>query len=215
MRFGSIAVLVFTLSCFSHCGYLQSQTFSSFSAGDRFSLPQLNGTVCFAHDGAYSSAKMENGRWIFVGLTLNDSLCISDLKVSMENSNITIFSFYASSADSRYWVGVWYNAGGEGSQVFDFGLNALTHFSEWWVTLAGNVFLAEGRNWKLQSDNTLAINNQVDNISVMYFNFDADKDKNTPFYIQHSIVISTIAVVIGTVLVATVITKKVRRMDGN
>lgn len=198
----------------SLCGNVQAQNATTFSSVDQFEIDPLNGSIHFAYNGTYSSATFENNTWYFNDLTLNGSRVLGNLRVSVQNSNITIYSFSAYANQSRQSVR--YNAEGAGQQVFHFGLNNTTHPSEWWVTLTGSVFLAEGRDWQLLPDNTVIVNGQTGNISVVHYNFGATNDSNLPFYEKHSIALATTASVAATIAVAAIISVKVRKpKDGN
>jgi hypothetical protein len=208
----ALFIVATVLSLF--CGNVQAQNVTSFRSVDRFEIPQLNGSIRFAYNGTYSSATLENDTWYFSDLTLNNSRVLGNLKVSVQNSNIIIYSVSAYANQSRQSVR--YNADSAGQQVFHFGLNTTTHPSEWWVTLTGSVFLAEGKEWQLLPDNTVIVNRQTGNISVVHFNFGATTDSNLPFYERHSIALITVVLVVATVAVAAVISVKVRKhKDGN
>jgi hypothetical protein len=204
-----ILVTVFSSLCF--CVHAQNVTV--FSSSDRFSIPVLNGSVRFAYNGTYSSAKLENDTWIFSDLTLtNFSRRLGDLRVSVQDSNITIYSF-ASSAISSSRQSVRYFAEGSGRQVFKLGITGTTHPSEWWVTISvpNTIFLAEGKEWQLLSDNTAIVKGQTGNISVSHFNFGITEDSNVPFIQRHSILIETAVLVAVTIGIASVITVRVRK----
>ncbi len=107
-----------------------------------------------------------------------------------------------------------YFAEGAGRQVFNLGVNGTTHPSEWWVTInvPNTVFLTEGRDWQLLADNTVIVNGQTGNITVAHYNFNVGPDySNVPFVERHSVLIVTAALVAVTVVVAAVVTVKVRR----
>lgn len=193
---------------------VQAQTRISFSVSDRFNIPELNGSISFAYNGSYSSAKLENDTWVFNDLVLNNSQRLGSLRVSTQNSNITLYSFYSSNAISTTRHSVRYFAEGAGRQVFNLGVNGTTHPSEWWVTInvPNTVFLTEGRDWQLLADNTVIVNGQTGNITVAHYNFNVGPDySNVPFVERHSVLIVTAALVAVTVVVAAVVTAKVRR----
>jgi hypothetical protein len=204
------------------CGNVQAQNPSTFSSTDRFDIPQLNGSIRFGYNGSYASATLANDTWVFTNLTLNNFSRPGTFKVSVRNSNITIYSFFLIfSNQSR--ISVRYNAQGAGQQFFDFGLDKSvpTHQSEWSVTRAlitGSVFLANGQGWELLPDNTVIITGQTGNISVSRFSFGVPNDSNLPFYERHSVALITIAVVAATVAVGAIISVKVRKhkdVNGN
>lgn len=193
---------------------VQAQITTYFSSSDRFSIPELNGSISFAFNGSYSSAKLENDTWVFKDLVLNNSQRLGNLHVSVQDSNITIYSFYSSNAISQTMHSVRYCAEGEGRQVFNLYVNGTTHPSEWWVTISvpNMIFLAEGVQWHLLPDNTVIVDGQTGNITVAHYVFNVAPDySNVPFLERHSILIVTVAAVAVTVVVASVITVKVRR----
>ncbi len=207
----ALFIVATVLSLF--CGNVQAQNVTSFRSVDRFEIPQLNGSIRFAYNGTYSSATLENDTWYFSDLTLNGSSVLGNLRVSVQNSNINIYNL---SAYTQTRQSVRYNAEGAGQQVFHFGLNTTTHHSEWWVTITGSVFLAEGRDWQLLPDNTVIVNGQTGNISVVHRSFGAMNDSNLPFYEKHSIALATAVAVAVTLFIAAVISIKVRKpKDGN
>jgi hypothetical protein len=201
------------------CGSVQAQNSSTFTSTDRFDIPQLNGSIRFGYNGSYASATLANDTWVFTNLTLNNFSRPGTFKVSVRNSNITIYSFsLIFSNQSR--ISVRYNAQGAGQQFFDFGLNKSvpTHQSEWSVIIPGSIFLANGQGWELRSDNTVLITGQTGNISVSRFSFGVPDDSNLPFYERHSVALITIAVVAATVAVGAIISVKMRKhkdVNGN
>ncbi|MCL4430456.1 MAG: hypothetical protein M1167_06860, partial [Chloroflexi bacterium] len=82
-----LIVLVFPI----FCPDANAQAATTFTPQDKFSIPQLNGSISFAVNGSYSSATLENGTWTFNDLSLNDSQPLGNLKISVENSNLTVW----------------------------------------------------------------------------------------------------------------------------
>lgn len=208
-----IAIFIATVSSSSSI-YVGAQATATFSPTDRFAIPQLNGSLSFACNGSYSSAKLENDTWVFNDLVLNNSQRLGNLRVSVQNSNITIYSFYSSNAVSTTRHSVRYYAEGAGRQVFNLGVNGTTQPSEWWVTInvPNTVFLAQGTDWQLLPDNTVIVNGQTGNITVAHYTYGVSTDNsNVPFLERHSVLLVTVALVAVTVVVAAVITVKVRR----
>jgi hypothetical protein len=192
----------------------QAQITTYFSSSDRFSIPELNGSIRFAFNGSYSSAKIENNTWVFKDLVLNNSQRLGNLRVSVEDSNITVYSFYSSNAISQTRHSVRYFAEGAGRQVFNLNVNGTTHPSEWWVTITvpNTIFLTEGKDWNLLPDNTVIVNGQTGNITVAHFIFNLAPDySNVPFLERHSVLLITVGAVAVTVVIASIITVKARR----
>jgi len=208
-----IMLFVFTTVSPSLVSSVEAQNRTSFSTSDVFMIPALNGSIRFALNGSYSSAVLENNTWVFNDLALNTSRSLGNLRVSVQDSDITIFSFYSSNNISATRQSVRYNAQGEGRQVFDLGVEGATHHSEWWVTTGGpnTVFLAQGREWHLSPDNIVTVNRQTGNISVAHYNFNAQSYGSLPFEERHSVLIGTLAVVAVTAIAASMVSVKVRR----
>ena len=213
---GLIAVIIVALvfSCFY--SFSQAQARQVFTPSDKFSIPQLNGTISFAFNGSFSSAKLENDTWVFNDLRFNISRPLGNLKVSTENSNMTIYSYQANNFFGRS-VFLRYTVNGIGRQTVNLGLNVSkpTSSSEWSVTIPGpngqTVFLAENEGWILLPDNTVVVTGISGNLSVVHYNFSVNIDGNLPFYQTHSIALITGIVLAMTVAVAVIIRVKVRK----
>jgi hypothetical protein len=206
----TVIIVALLFSCF--CPYSQAQARQSFTLSDKFSIPQLNGTISFAFNVSCSSAKLENDTWEFNDLRFDISRPLGDLKVSAENSNMMIYSYNFSSRS----VFLRYNVQGVGTQTVNLGLNVskLTSSSEWTVTIrpAGTtVFLAENEGWKLLPDNTVRVTGITGNLSIAHYNFGATIDENLPIYQAHSIAIIIGIVLASTFAVAVVIKVKMRK----
>ncbi len=211
-----IATLLFVLFVYA-CPQIQAQDATVFSAGDKFTVPEQNGSISFATNGSCSSATLKNGIWTFNELTLNNTGPLGNLKASATNSNVTIY-LYFSSTSNLFGRGAFlmYNAQGVGQQVFNLGLNRSTSSVAWSVIVpfpdgTGSDFLAEGKNWEFAPDNTLTINGVVGNVTLVYFNIETPDNSHLPFYLQHSVAIATAVIVAATVAVAAVISFRVRR----
>jgi len=215
VQIGLTTVIIVALAFSVLCPYSQAQTRQSFTASDKFNIPQLNGTISFDLNGSYTSAKLVNHSWVFTNLRLNNSQPLGNLTFSAENSNITIFSFRSNYLNGRSAT-LRYNAQGVGTQTVNLGLNLTqTQSIEWSIsipTVAGvsSGFLAEGKNWKLLSNNTVLVSGLAGNISVSHFNFNVPNNSNLPFYLQHSIIIITAIVLTVIVAIVVVIRVKVR-----
>ena len=214
---GLIAVIIVALvfSCFYPYSHAQDRQF--FTPSDKFSIPQINGTINFAFNGSFLSANLKDNTWVFNDLRFNISRPLGNLKVSAENSNMTIYSFSANNFFGRS-VFLRYNVSGVGRQSVNLGLNVSkpTSSSEWSVTIPGpngkTVFLAENEGWQLLPDNTVVVTGITGNLSVVHYNFGANiNNENLPFYQAHSIAIITCIVLACTVAVAAVINVKVRK----
>lgn len=208
---GLAAVILIVLIFPSICPNTQAQTATTFTPSDRFSIPELNGTISFAVNGSCSSATLENGTWTFNDLRFNISHPLGNLKVSAENSNLTILSYrsynlFGRSAQLRY------NVQGVGTQTVNLGLNSSqpTHPSEWSISVLGNVFLAEGNGWNLLPDDSVVVSGLTGNVSVTHYGFVVPNDGNLPFYQQHSIIIIAAIVLSVIVAIAVIIRVKVR-----
>ena len=193
----------------------QAQSAINFTPADRFSIPEYNGTISFAVNGSCSSAILENHTWTFRDLTLRSSQPLGNLTVSVENSNMTIYSYRGTSNSAGGNLRC--NVQGQGRQTVNLGLNTTqpTHASEWYVTVPGadgnTVFLAENEGWILLPDNSVVVTGVTGNLSITHYGgFAVPDNSNLPFYEQHSIIIITTALVAVTVAVAVAIKFKAR-----
>ncbi len=194
---------------------IQAQNTTTFTPTEKFTIPQLNGSISFAFNGSYTSAILQNDTWIFTDLTFNNSVRLGNLNISVKDSDITIFTFYSdrlSSQFSRYGY-IRYFADGAGVQTFNLNINTTdsTHSGEWGVINPASVFLAEGREWRLLPDNTIIVYNRTGNITVSHYGFGIGSDSSLPFYLQHSVALIMLAVLAVTVAVASLIQFSVRR----
>ncbi len=207
----AIAALLITLSFPSLFQNVQAENITSFTSQDTFKSPAYNGTIRFAVNGTYKEASLENGVWTFNGLTLNNSFPLGNLKFSAKNCNVTIFSYFSMNFNSRRLGYLNYYVEGTGEQAVNLGFNASqpSDPSEWTVITQDNVFLAEGKNWRLLPDDTMVIYGISGNLTVARYSYGYPVD-NQPFYMQHSVIILTAIAVAVTVTVATVIKLKTK-----
>ena len=216
VQLGLTAVIIVSLVFSYFCPYSQAQTRQSFTTLDKFDIPQLNGAISFAFNGSCSSAKLENDTWAFNDLRFNVTRPLGNLKVSTENSNMTIYSYQANNFFGRS-VFLRCNVNGAGRQTVNLGLNFSkpTSSSEWSIIIPGptgsNIFLAENEGWKLLSDDTVVVTGITGNLSIVHYNFGANIDGNLPFYQEHSIAIIIGIVLASTVAVTLAIRVKVRK----
>jgi hypothetical protein len=190
----------------------QAQTQQYFTPSDRFDIPKLNGSIKFANNGSFSSATLENDTWVFEDLRFNISRPQGNLKVSAQNSNMTIFSYQSLNFIGRSEF-LRVEIQGQGKQTINLGLNLTrqTKGSEWSVIMPGSIFLAEGEGWKLLTDNTVVMTGLTGNFSVVHYNLGLYDDENLPFYQKHSIAIITAIVLALTVTISVAINFKGRK----
>jgi hypothetical protein len=207
---GLAVLVVLGLLLFCVFPSVQSQTDVAFTSQDRFPIPSVNGSIGFLVNGSYSSATLQNGVWNFQDLNLRGSQTLGNLKVSAQNSNITI-SFFRSNNTFLRSSTLRYSIEGQGIQTVNLGLNTSqpTSTSEWSVIVAGNVFLAPGDGWNLLKDNTVVVTGATGNVTVSYYNFGLPPS-DLPFYEQHSVAIVTVTVMAVTVLAAVLVKIKGR-----
>ena len=205
-------ILLIALLFFYFFPNAQTQTRQEFTPKDRYDIPQLNGSIRFAANGSYQSATLGNNTWLFNDLRFNISRPQGNLKVSAQNSNITIFSYQSINFIGRSEF-LRVKVDGIGTQTVNLGLNTTrkTSSSEWSVIIPGSIFLAEGEGWKLQPDNTVIITGITGNFSVVHYNLGINEDENLPFYQKHSIAIITAAVLASTIAAAAIINLKGRK----
>jgi len=206
-------LLLFFLPLFPNA---KAQDITNFTSQDRFNIPEFNGSISFALNGSYSSATLENGTWIFNDLSLNNSQPMGNLKISVQDSNMTVWTFRSPLISGRSTT-LRFNIEGIGNQTVNLGLNSTkpTPPIEWIVTVPSvtvpnTVFLAEGDHWNLLPDDSVVVYGLTGNVSVSHFGFNIPNTINLPFYEQHSIIIATISLLAVMVAVALVIRFKVR-----
>jgi len=213
VRIVVMSLLVLTLLQFYPT--VQAQNTAVFTPTEKFSIPQLNGSISFAFNGTYTSAVLQNDTWIFTDLTFNNSLRLGNLNISVKDSDITIFSFYSDRVSTQFtrYGYLRYFADGAGVQTFNLNINTTdsTHSGEWGVINPGSVFLAEGREWQLLSDNTIIVYNRTGNITISHYGFGIGSDSSLPFYLQHSVGLITLAILVVTVAAASLIQFSLRR----
>ncbi len=204
-----LSVLIFTLLPLSDANATaEAETEITFTPNDRFPVTSFNGSIRFATNGSYTTATLTNGKWAFTNLRLNDSQTPSTLIIGVKDSNITILSLRTFNFSGRSTF-LQYVAQGLGSQSVKLDLNSSRQTSpyEWSVIVpgaSGAVWLAEGQNWNLESDNTVVINDLVGYVSVSHFNIFTQSDGN------HSILIITAVAFAIVVALALVVRTKVK-----
>jgi hypothetical protein len=208
----TVAVVVSSLF-FMVCPNTQAQTNVTFTPQDKFTIPESNGTVSFAVNGSCSAATLLNGTWTFMDLKFNSSQPpLGTLKISAENSNVTVNLFRATNFFGRTAT-LRYTVEGHGRQTVNLGLNTTkpTTTGEWGVNLDGKPFVGVGKGWKLQQDNTVVITGATKNATVTHYSFNGfNRDSNLPFYLQHSVAIITAAALALTVAIAVIAKVKVK-----
>lgn len=207
-----VAVVLVFATVLSLLPTVDAQQATPFSTTDHFNIPNLYSSIRFAYNISCTKATLENDTWRFEGLSINGSQRQGTLLVSASNSNLTIFSFFSSQSASNFTrKSVRYFAEGVGQQVFDIGVTGTTDVSEWWVTLPGGVFLAEGKDWQLLGNNTVKVNGQTGNVSVVHYEFGLDRARDLPFLEGHSVALLTVVAVAVTVTSGFLISVRRRR----
>lgn len=158
----------------------------------KFEIPNSKGSISFSLDGTYETANLENNKWIFKNLQLNNSFKIDNFKVSTNNSEIIIRSI-ESFGDNGNGLIFYYSVNGVGIQTFNFGLDVTD--GEWSIAF-DDIFIPENSGWQILEDNTLSITGASSNVTSLYFVFpdtlrgDSD-NKSLSFFEQHSVAIIT------------------------
>ena len=213
----SIIVIIIIASIFSSVfPSLQAQTKQTFSPADKFSIPAYNGVISFAINGSYTAATLQGNVWTFADLRLNGSPNLATLKISTENSNLTILSYRT--RNGTYQIPnetLRYRIVGEGKVSVNFGLSNAGQYggSDWYVSKAGKnstIFLSLGHDYVLGNDGTLTIYDVTGNISVThdFLNGYLGNTSSLPFYQQHSVIIAVALVLVITVTFVIVIRLK-------
>jgi len=203
-------VLIIALTFFSMFSSALAQTNTTFTSIDKFVIPELNGSIRFNVNGTYSSASLQNNTWVFTDLKLSNSSIVRTLKISVEDSNITVY-YYRTFPQFGRSTSIRFNVEGQGKQSVNFGLNTTkaTNPSEWLITIPNGGIVVEGIKWNLLPDNTVVVNDLSGNVTISHFNYTMPAATG-PFYVQHSIAIITVAVAAAVIAVAVVIRIKMR-----
>ena len=218
-------VIILVLAFSYYCAPSQAQTSQAFTTTDKFSIPNLDGSISFAVNGSYSAATLNNNSWTFTDLTLNNQSIpgfglsnfhsVGNLTFSTQNSNVTILAYL--SINNSFPVSfLSYTVEGKGKQMVNFDLNSTgsSQPAEWSVIVPKNVVLVEGQGWTLLPDNTLIINYVATNVTIAHFGLNLPAKSNLPFYIQHSIaLITTVTVAIVVTLAGTIRVITIRRKE--
>jgi hypothetical protein len=206
---GIAAVLIIVLVLLLGCQSTLAQNDLTFTPADKFSIPEYNGDIRFAVNGTLGKAILENGTWNFANLRLDNSQFLENLKVSAQNSKITIFSYRTYNDSFRVAI-LRYVVGGQGKQTFNLGFDSK---EEDWSVLFNDVFMGEGDGWSFSPDSTLSLTGATNNVTIIYYTFldsveVGGSNSNMPFYQQHSVAIITAAAVAVTVSLAIVVKVK-------
>lgn len=206
------AIILTAILLFYFYPNAQAQTRQNFTPTDTFDIPQQNGSIRFAENGSFASATLENDTWIFNDLRFNISRPQGTLKVSAQNSNMTIFSYQSINFIGRSEF-LRLKVDGLGRQTANLGLNVSrsTNPSEWSVITPGSIFLAEGEGWKLLPDNTVVVTGLTGNFTIAHYNLGLYNDENLPFYQKHSVAIITAIVLTSTITAAVAINLRGRK----
>jgi hypothetical protein len=192
---------------------VQAQTSTNFTRADIFSIPSRNSQINFAVNGSYSSANLIDNVWVFTDLQLNRNPTLNILKISVENSNLTILSYQTRNMTSRVVANerLAYRVFGEGKVTVNLGYSNAGQYggSDWYVSKPGRnqtTFLSLGHDYSLKNDGTLIINGLTGNVSITHMFLDrfVGNNANLPFYQQHSVII-TVAIVIVLTLAAVLV----------
>ncbi len=207
---GLATVLILVMIFFPIYSTTQAKATTTLAPNDKFSIPELHGSIHFFVNGTYSSATLQNNTWVFTDLKLANSPMIQTLKISVENSNITVY-YYRTSPQFGRSSSIKFNVEGQGEQSVNLGLNNTkrTDPSEWLITIPNGGIVVQGFKWNLLPDNTVVVNRLTGNVTISHFNYTMPTSSG-PFYVQHSIAVITGAVAAAVIVIAIVIKIKVR-----
>jgi len=205
-----ITLIVLFSTFLSYIVYGQSEI--AFKTTDSFEIPNTNGSINFAVNGTCEKANLENNKWNFISLKLNNNQNEEKLnfKVSAKECNVTITSYRIYNRtigqDTVKRARLSYDLAGAGIQSFDFGIDP--ERGEWDVRFNG-VYVAENRGWSLSSDGILTVTGATGNIILSFYGI-PDSNFNQSFFNQHSVVIlvTFITVIIITFSIAIKTRKK-------
>jgi hypothetical protein len=212
-----LAIVILTFISFYPDVEAQTEVNPVFTSRQTFSTPGYNSTIRFAVNGSCTSITLKDGSWTFTGLRLGYSRNAANVSISAVDCNLTIYSVSASNFSARS-VSLRYNAVGVGLQSVRFvDITQKTSSAEWSVIVPGAsgnglVWLSQGQNWDMQTDNTVVVHGVTGNITVSRYNLGAFQptSSNQSFPFSHLIALITFGVLIAVVAVALVI-KLVRK----
>jgi hypothetical protein len=211
-----IAIIAFTVY---FCPSTQAETQTNFTPSDQFPIPATNSVINFAVNGSYSSAELQGNVWVFTNLILNGSVPLATLKVSTENSNMTILYYHIRIGTSTVIPNesLRYIIVGEGKVTVNLGYSNMGQYSgsDWYFSKEagdGNhrYFFTLGPDYNLGKDGTFTVYKTTGNISITHIKLSsfAGNNANLPFIQQHSVIIASAIVLILTVTVTVIITLK-------
>ncbi len=119
---GLATILIIVLVVFPMFSNTLAQTETTFTSNDKFRIPELNGSISFYENGTYSSATLQNNTWVFTDLKLSSSPIIGTLKISVENSNLTVY-YYRTFPQFGRSTSIKFNVEGQGKENVNLGLN--------------------------------------------------------------------------------------------
>jgi hypothetical protein len=205
------AILLIALVLPWICFPTQAQTNIAFEPTDKFSIPEHNSTINFNVSGTYKQATLENGKWNFTDLHLNNSATTEKLSVSAQNSNVTITSYQTSNATLTS-TRLRYTVLGSGTQTFNLELNRAG--GEWSITVDG-IFISESEGCSITPDKTITITgaSSGSNDSIYYFVFDdalgvSGGDANQSFFQQHLVLIMTALVLAAAIVIVVIVRRR-------
>jgi hypothetical protein len=138
-------------------------------------------------------------------LRLNYSHPLENLKVSAQNSEITIRSYWRFNTTSGSAL-LRYRVEGQGKQTFNLGLDP--ERGEWSVVF-DEVYMGEGDGWNVSSDGTLTVTGATSSVTIWYYGFPESLidggSSNQPLYEQHSVACATAVAVAITLTFAIAI----------
>lgn len=184
----------------------EAQTETTFGPNAEFAIPERNGVICFAVNGTYEQAALQDGSWRFVNLSLNGTYGYQKLNLtaSAENSKVTILWYRAFNVTFS-GISLRYNVTGQGKQTFTFG--ELPEVGEWSIALNRD-FMGVNDGWTVEG-HTVTVTEATENVSITYYSlpdlFGNASDSNLPFYQRHSVAIATAIALTVTLAVAAAI----------
>ena len=217
----SAAIILIAIIAFAvyFCPNVQAETPTNFTTSDKFTIPATNSIISFGVNGSYATATLQGNVWVFTNLLLNGSVPLATLKISTENSNLTIIYYHTRIGTSTVipTESLRYLIVGEGRVTVNLGYSNAGQYSgsDWYVSKEGGngntrFFFTLGRDYNLGNDGTFSIYKITGNLSVTHVMLSsfAGNNSNLPFLQKHSVVIAVVIVLVLTVTVTVVIKLK-------
>jgi hypothetical protein len=216
-RISTFVIIIQLVSCFAVL-VVDAQHEITFTTADVFEIPSKNSSIRFATNGTYSNAIFENGEWSFEKLFFSELFGPEKLNVTVSatDCDITINPYLVFNRISRgenvKWVIFSYMVLGQGTQVFNLGLDPKEGQLD---AILDGEFIGLNHGWSRAPDGTLTITAATTNVTLWYYGYPESYTQKGEFVDEHSVVIGSTFSVAVIVALAIVITRKKKNDENN